>query len=231
MVTQHDDAQSNERTGLSLSRESRFFLTSRAAEKGGVIFYIFLAIALLAALTYSFTKDSHDNVAVQIANKTAQELYVQVNLVRSAVVECTLAWPGGGPDVDVNGTVETTENPNNPYPLIPTDAQNPGGAAADDSVRNLSCIGAPTGKTNIFQGAGNQGRFLPPPPAGFGQWLYVNDSSGVRIKISTTSSSDLTGLDALNRLMTRFTTCQADLNYGGCGTHCFTAWIQRTACP
>lgn len=206
---------------------------------GNVLLYILIAIALLAALTYSMTKEGGTKASVHLAHKTSQELYVQVNLIRSAVLECTLAYPAGGGDLypagSPDGVIDADDNPNNPYPLNPSSPLNPDGAAANDNVRNLTCIGAPAGSRSIFQGAGTQGRYLPPPPPGFGEWTYINhgDSStpteGVRIQII--ASDNATNRDALNRLMTKFSACQADLDYGGCGATCFTAWIQRTSCP
>lgn len=199
------------------------------SERGSVLFYIFLAIGLLGALTYSFVKDSRQNTTSQISYKSAEELYVQANVIRAAIMECAIEYPSGGGDLDADGDIDATDNPNNPYPVNPSNANNPHGVAANNNVRNLSCTGAPAGRANIFQGANNKGRLLPPPPPDFGEWTYINDANGVRIQITGNATAGAT--DALTRLMTRFVSCQADLNYGACGARCFTAWIQRTACP
>jgi len=198
-------------------------------EKGSVLFYIFLAVGLLAALTYSFVRDTRVNVSSQVGSKIAEELSVQVNVIRSAIMECAIEFPGGGGDLDADGDIDTTDNPNNPYPVKPTFTYNPEGAKANDQVRNLSCTGAPSGSRNIFQGSKNKGRFLPPPPAGFAEWTYINDASGVRIQIVGDNGPIAT--NAVTRLIGRYATCQADVNYGSCGASCFTAWIQRTSCP
>jgi hypothetical protein len=213
---------------------------SFSRQRGGVIFYVFLAVALLAALTYFVTRDSRENTGVQLANKTAQELYVQVNMIRSAIVECTLAHPEGGGDLDASGTIDTTDNPNTPYPLNPYNgaAAYPNSlvpvttysASSDNIVRNVACLigtTSPSTKQMIFQGANTQGRFLPPAPTGFGDWFYSNDSNGVRIKITTTNANDPVALDALSRLRAKFATCQAEINVASEGANVFTAWIQR----
>jgi hypothetical protein len=214
-TTDHD-------TGPLDAKRSRSFSRS---ESGSVLVYIFIAVALLAALTYTFTKNTRSDLSGQMANKISQELYVQANLIRSAVIECTLAYPAGGGDLDSSGTIDTTDNPNTPYPLTPNAALNPGGAAANDYARNMVCVGAPAASRNIFGSTNNQGRFLPPPPGGYTEWSYINDSNGVRIKITAPNSAS--DINALNKLMAKFSTSQADLNYGGCGATCFTAWIQR----
>lgn len=204
-------------------------LAARNSQKGSVLLYIFIAVGLLAALTYSFIGDSRDGMSTQNAVKTAQELYAQSNLIRSAIIECTLLYPAGGGDLDASGTIDSSDNPNTPYPVVPSSALNPEGAQADDSVKYVSCTGAPSGKRNMFQGTNNQGRILPPPPGGFSNWEYVNDSDGVRIQINAPNTS--LGIATLDRLMEKFETCQADIDYDGCGSDCFTAWIVRAACP
>ncbi len=100
-------------------------------------------------------------------------------------------------------------------------------------ARNVSCLvntgSYPTTQQLIFQGSNSRGRFLPPPPAGWPEWMYANDTNGVRISIIAPASAS--AVTALSMLMSKFATCQADMNYGSCGARCFTAWIQRNACP
>ena len=206
----------------------------KKGEAGNVLLYVFLAVGLLAALTYAFAKDSRENFSSQMAVRTAEELFVQVNLIRSSVHQCEIEFPNGGGDLNADGVIDTNDNPNNPYPINPSSPLNPAApagiaAAANNMVKNLTCVGAPAAEANMFQGANNQGRFLPPPPSSFTDWVYANDSRGVYIQI--TASNDASAINALNRLMSKFGTCQADLNYNGCGARCFTAWIVRAACP
>lgn len=202
-------------------------------ESGSVLFYIFLAMGLLAALTFSFTKNSRENASTQTAHRMSEEIFSQINVIRAAVTECTIEYPEGGGDLNGDGFINTTDNPNTPYPVNPSDANNPHGAAASDEVRNLSCTGAPAAEANIFQGANNKGRVLPPIPSGFSEWLYINDADGVSIQ--TVGPATAGAEDALARVMRKFATCQADLNYdrgtGGCGSRCLTVWIKRAACP
>ncbi len=195
-------------------------------ERGSVLFYIFLAVGLLAAVTYAFVKDSRQGVTTQNAYRIAEELQQQIQMIRAGVQECVLEYPGGGGDLDASGVVDDTDNPNTPYPLDPSNALNPGGAAANDQVRNLQCVGAPDAtRWNIFQGANNQGRNLAPIPSGFSEWTYTNDADGVYIQ--TTAPQDASSIDALNRLLAKYESCQAELNYGACGARCLTVWIKR----
>lgn len=214
--------------------------TSGNKEAGNVLFYVFMAVGLMAALTFAYVKDSRENLASQGAVRIAEELFVQGNLIRAAIQQCVMEFPQGGgdlapaPPAAVDGVITAADNPNNPYPLNPSSALNPRApagiaAAANDNVRNLTCVGAPAGEANMFQATNNQGRFLPPPPSGFTEWKYQNTAAGVYLQI--TAPTEAAALQALDRLMTKFGTCQADLNYGACGAGCFTVWALRAACP
>lgn len=210
-----------------------------SAQAGNVLFYVFLAVGLIGALTYSFVKDSRENFAAQNAVQVAEALFVQTNMIRGAVQQCIMEFPEGGDglcggfscaDLNRDGVISSLDNVNLPYPLNPTSTLNPNAkaglaAAATDDARNLSCVGAPASSALMFTGASNQGRFLPPPPSGFSEWKYQNDANGVYIQI--TSPNDAASLDALARLRNKFNTCQAEINYASCGTNCFTAWLLR----
>lgn len=229
-------------TAKEPSPQGRFFcFSSGGEEKGNALLYVFLAIGLLAALTYAYVKDSHENYASQSSVSIAESLYSQINMIKSAVMECVAEYPGGGGDMSSDGTIDATDNPNNPYPLNPSNAYNlkasPGGCTttsnatgcipqespANDYVSDLYCIGAPAGAAAMFNGSSNQGRYLPPPPNGFTQWVYKNDATfggagGVYIQI--TGPGDAASSIALTRLLGQFTSKQASLS-----GNTFTAWI------
>lgn len=207
-----------------------FFAGRPASESGSVLFYIFLAVGLLAALTFAFVGNDRESVTTQSAGRLTEDLYSQIHLIKSAVLECAMEFPNGGGDMDGDGTIDSADNPNNPYPVNPSFADNPYGPAANDNVRNLTCTGASSAaEAAMFSGANTKGRSLPQPPGGFGEWLYINDAAGVRIRI--TGPNEAATVQALTRLDQRFASCQIDANYGGCGATCLTAWILRAACP
>jgi len=206
----------------------------KRVEAGNVLFYVFLAVGLMAAITYAFVKDSRQGFSSEIAMRSAEDLFSQANLLRSAVQQCAMEYPEGGGDLNHDNNVDTTDNPNNPYPLKPTSPLNPNApagiaAASNDEARNLTCVGAPAGSARMFEGDGSQGRFLPPPPSGFSEWIYVNDTDGVYFKITADNIASATA--ALDRLYSRFTGCQAALNFNGCGTRCFAVFVVHNNCP
>src|SRR5690606_36330157 len=185
----------------------------------------------LAALSYAFTSDTRSSSSVQTANQNAQRLYVQANNIRAAVQECVLKYPGGGGDLNGDNTIDSDDNPNSPYPLDPdtADAVNPAPDAGDSLVRNLTCMTGSGGCENIYQGANNWGRLLPPVPPDYSDWVYKNDADGVDIQ--TTGSGSASNAQALSRLVDKFGGCQAELDFDGCGATCLTVWISRASCP
>jgi len=209
------------------------------------VFYVFLAVALFAALIFAFARGNRDVATSESAMRLSEGLYAEANMIRAAIQSCTLEFPAGGGDMGTvggvatpDGVIDADDNPNNPYPINPSSTFNPNApaglaAAADDSVRHLTCVGAPADRARIFEGASNQGRFLPPPPQGLSEWVYFNDTDGVRIRITGINAAAV--ISAFDRLAAKFDSCQAEAT-AGCSMdiskpRCFTLWIVRkTAC-
>lgn len=236
------------KTGEPSPKGRLSFFSDTRRQRGNALMYVFLAVALLGALSYAMVKDSGESQSVGSSVRFSEELAAQINMIKAAVTQCALEYPGGGGDMSNDGVVDDDDNPNNPYPIKPslalilrapagcTTTANAAGclsAAGDDYVRHLACVGAPIGQTNMFEGANNQGRFLPPPPGGFSEWTYVNDTSGSPaphgkgVYIQITAPDNATGAQTLTRLLAKFATDQADIDYDSCGARCFTAWIVR----
>lgn len=190
--------------------EGSFFRARR--DSGNVVFYALMAVMLMAMLIFAFARGGRENLTPLLATKIAEELFVQANLIRSAIQQCALEFPGGGGDMAPvgapDGVIDENDNPNNPYPLKPSAPENanaPAGiaAAGDDNVRHLTCVGAPADQAYFFDGIQNQGRYLPPPPQGFSEWTYNNSSSdGVLIEIVAPNTSEAKA--ALQLVKTKF---------------------------
>lgn len=217
----------------------------KSKNSGNALLYVFMAVGLLAALTYSFTKGTKENYSTQNAAKAAEELYVQANLIKSSIVQCTNEYVEGGGDLNSDGIFNEDDNANTPFPLEPNNGlieNAPAGCvvqgntagcvsvAENNNVRNLSCIGAPLGEAYMFSGTNNSGAFLPQPPSGFEEWTYKNDSNGVYIQIIG-KAKNATANMTVQRLKDKYSNCQSDIDYGNCGDNCFTAWIKRISCP
>ena len=179
-------------------------------EKGSALVYILIAIALLAALTLSFMQPSSQQTTAQNTTESVAALKSQIDLIESSIQECVLSYPGG--ESGLAGTFNT------PYPINPSSdyytAATAGNddAAANDQVRHIRCPGNPGGSSKahakIF--AGSSGRFLPPPPNLFEEWIYHSGKDGVFFYTST-DNSDAFLQTAMQKLDSQFSECQADV--------------------
>lgn len=173
------------------------------AESGSALVYILIAIALLAALTVTFMEPSSQQASSQNTFQTVADLNSQVNTIRSSVQECVLNYPSGE-----TGYVGKT---NFPYPANPSSTYL-ASPDANDQVRNIRCPGNPGGSSNnhadIFSGA--SGKFLPPAPDLFGEWIYSNTIDGVFF-YAATDKTDAFIQTALTKLDEQFSECEADV--------------------
>ena len=202
-----------------------------SSQKGGALIYILIAIALLAALTVTFTNSGGQSSSTQNSFKLATEINSQSRVIRSGIQDCILRYSRGD-----NGIVEA--NYIDPYPLNPTssDAQYTSYQESDDHVEYLRCPGADYEK--IF--GGNMSGFLSPPPNLLEDWEYQNGVGtvlgmpydGVYISIASDKSDPFID-DAMTKVDNLYSACEVDYTVGdgtnGCpsDTQCLRFWIIR----
>lgn len=211
-------------------------------ELGSALVYILIAIALLAALTVSFMGSDTQQSRSQNAFRTATNIENQIQFIRSVIQECVLTYPQGDASVDDTPGTGTDEGYYNPYPVNPSSGHFTGstlGAETNDNVEHIRCPGNPGGDQNNHEPlfGGSTGRFLPPAPDLFEDWIYFNgvqtDGSttfdGVYLTLRSDKSDPFIG-EALDRVDTKFATCEAasvtDAS-DGCptGYRCLRYWI------
>jgi len=171
------------------------------SEQGSAFVYILVAIALLAALTTSFMRPSSQQTTAQQSFKTISNLKSQIEFVRSSVQECVLVHSDGDRGADgISGLIGTS---NTPYPINPSSTylDSPDG---DNQLRHVRCPGDP-GNTNDHEDifSGRSGKFLPPPPDLFEEWIYENHADGVFI-YTQTDKTDAFLTTALQKLDDEF---------------------------
>jgi hypothetical protein len=179
-----------------------------AAQKGSAFVYILIAIALLAALTTSFMRPSSQQTTAQQSFKTISNLKSQLEFIRSTIQQCVLMYPDG--DRGLNGTSGLIGTSNTPYPINPSSTYLTS-PDSDNLVKHVRCPGDPGGSTDhsdIF--TGRSGKFLPPPPDLFEEWVYHNNVDGVFI-YNSTDKTDAFLDTALQKLDDEFAECEADI--------------------
>ncbi len=222
-------------------------MTKFRFSRGSALIYILIAIALIAALTASFMQPATQQTRTQNSFKLAAELNGQVQMVRAAIQDCILQYPTGDSAISVVGY-----HPN--YPLEPDSTYfptTPSIRAADKNVSGLRCPGnnpgSPSQNQHFLIFGGSSGRFMPAVPALFGPWTYRNGTNltvdgqtvtGVYFQ-TTTTNTDAYLAEAMQKVDSQFTACEADYIVGdgtnGCAnnTKCLRIWVKRVApvCP
>lgn len=198
-------------------------------QKGSALVYILIAIALLALLTASFMDSSSQQTTSQSTFNTVTELNSQISFIKSAIQECILTYPEGADDAA--GTT------NVPYPINPTSTYftAPASPAANDNVSNIKCPGNDQGhvKSHGVIFGGSSGKFLPPAPKLFLDWVYYNGPDGVFFYTST-NKADAFLTTAMTKLDSQFSECEADVisnANGGPPMNLTSAGASGPACP
>jgi hypothetical protein len=178
-------------------------------QRGSALVYILIAIALLAALTATFMDSSSQQTSSQNTFNIVSDLNSQINFIRSSIQECILTFPSGDTTMPVDpvGT-NIGRFPTRPYPLIPTNNYLASPATGSSLARDVRCPGNPGNSNNhtrIF--GGSSGKFMPPPPALFGDWFYHNDTDGVFFW-SATNKTDAHLATALQKLDSQYSACE-----------------------
>lgn len=229
-----------------------------ATERGSALVYILIAIALLAALTFTFMEPSSQQTTSQNTFKTASGVETQVEMIRSAIQECVLIYSEGDACISnttahancQNGSVETgvtrVHYPINPDSTFYTGATP--GRAGNMQVKNIRCPGNNPGETTthddhalIFSAA--SGKFMPPAPDLFTDWEYYHGPDGIFFW-TTTDKTDAFITSALDKIDDKYAECEADVVHGGgsgadldsassvaCAANniCFRVWMIATS--
>lgn len=171
----------------------------RSGEAGNVLLYIFIAVALLGALTMAMTSGGGDQAIATSAFRITDNLRSQAQGVRSAVLECILRYPSAGyPVVAVPGTAE--------------------------DVSGIECEPNDGVTADFLLFGGTLGHFVPQPPRPFNEWQYNNDGAGtiyIRIATPGASADDSSVISGIRNTVTQYTANEVESRCDGT-----EAWIQ-----
>ena len=190
-------------------------------ESGSALVYILIAIALLAALTFSFMEPSSQQTSSQNTFKMVADLQGQVDMIRSTIQECVLSYPKGDNTIDTTVGADD-ESARDNYPIRPDSDHYDGPPAstiaktAGRLVRDIRCPGQKNGSNpndHSLMFGGSSGKFLPPAPDLFEDWQYYNGEDGVFFWTQT-DKTDAFITTALTKLDESFSECEADVVVG-----------------
>lgn len=165
----------------------------RSAEAGNVLLYIFIAVALLGALTMAMSSGGGDQAIATSAFRITDSLRSQGQGIRAAVLECVLRYPSAGyPVVSVPGTAED---------LSAIECQPNDGVTSD---------------FDLF--GGTMGHFIPQPPAPFTNWQYNNDGAGtvyIRIATPPANADDPSVISGIRNAVSQYTADEVEARCDG----------------
>jgi hypothetical protein len=205
----------------------------KSSQRGSALVYILIAIALLAALTVSFMEPSGQQTQSQNTFKLTSELESQIEFIRTNVQECVVLHSGGDSGID-HTLAGTDPGANRAFPIDPRSARLTTPSTATSAlVRELGCPGnpgddpvpcvadptvspCPQDPTAVHEPifSGSSGKFMPPPPALFGEWQWYNGVDGVFFWIAS-NKTDAYITTALDKLNEQFGACEADVVTAG----------------
>ncbi|MCK5285038.1 MAG: hypothetical protein KAJ86_05570 [Alphaproteobacteria bacterium] len=189
----------------------------RKPEQGSALVYILIAIALLAALTFTFMEPSSQQTSSQNTFKSASALHGQVDMIRASIQECVLSYPTGDTTIDITTGTGTDPDARTNWPINPNSdhyATATPGKSGDRLVRNIRCpgdnpgVGSEEDHSRIF--SGSSGKFLPPAADLFDDWQYYNGVDGIFFWTET-DKTDAFITTALTKVDNKFAECEADI--------------------
>lgn len=183
-------------------------------QSGSALVYILIAIALLAALTFTFMEPSSQQTSSQGATRIQLEMENQASTIRSAIQECVLSYRKGDKSIDIGSSGSDPYARRN-FPIKPNSTHYNGAtipATAGRLVRDIRCPGDPgnddQNHAKIF--GATSGKFMPSPPDLFEDWEYYNGRDGVFFWTKT-DKSDAFISTALEKLDDKMSECEADV--------------------
>ncbi len=209
------------------------------AQQGNILLYILIAIFLAGMLTVTLTQGPQKSALTGQMDELTVAIKSDISVIESAVMDCVIMYPKGGPDDNGDGTISVTENANNPFPM--------GSGIAGYSWNEINgggvgCPGAPHDSFNDFvpildSKEGRALKILSDTTNYETYFLNSDQGEGVLLEI-TKPVSDPVWLEAIKRLNDSYSKCKASYSVanpatysfnGTCTNGCFFYWFKRPA--
>ncbi len=202
-------------------------LRQKHSQKGSAFTYIFIAVALLGALSaYLASSVSQSNTSRQLFS-VQSELESQMQAIRADLMSCVLVYDSG----------DGNDNPlgNRVYPHSPVNDTSPIGGVPypDNTLQYVECPNKtgmnPPEKQFIWHPS--NAKFPPALLSGFTEsWTYINDddaptaTAGTGVRFVITGPVDATVITAMQNIQARYSANEVDVDPV---TATLTFWIIR----
>lgn len=214
-------------------------MTRLKRSEGNVLTYILIGIFLLGLLTLAVSEGPKKSAVTMQLDKAIQMTLNAFTAIEASVNECTLLYPTPV-DINANGTIDTTDNPNAPYPLVYIPAT---GYANAGNVYEIICPGmpptpltvptAPDIKQYIFNTQTSKVTQMMGSEVTVGVSYVTSTTEGVYFVIQSIYASNPLWVETVTRVNASLSACKAAvITTGGTCTAtnpCLYYWIKRPA--
>ena len=180
----------------------------RRRSRGFILGYILMALILLGVVTVGLSRLRDEQTDAEQVERARQTLSDNLGAIRSQVMLCAAAN-----STDTAGLVAA----------MPLSAD----AEDGDLLVDVACPALGGDGVKLFDGT--NAVFVPDPPPGFEPWRYVNQLSGGGSGdiFAYTSTSDATGVAAVNRLSKSVSASQLQVTVGADGATMVTYYLRK----
>lgn len=212
-------------------------IMDKESQKGSVVVYALMTIFLVGLLITALSQGSKKNASSAQIDKLTLFLQQDIKTIHAFVSECVQIY-SDPIDVDGNGVIDATDNPNAPFPLYCADGTCALSGLTSDGVSGttgvpvaeIGCPGAPDSQRVIFnRNVGNNFRLLG-DTATYTAKYFTDGTEGVYLRITRVDSDDLWE-ESISRLNRKYSACSAAATTGAapCVNGCFYYWMVRRA--
>lgn len=198
---------------------------ARRTQKGSILIYILISIFLMGMVIAALTQGAKQSATTKNLNNMTLYLHSDIQVIEAAIQKCTLSYQKPV-DVDANGTIDATDNPNPPFPLY-GDLSSGGAGTA---VAGIKCPGAPVAKQPIFNNRQDGYMKMLADTATYTTTYFNDGTEGVYVRVTRATANAL-WTEAIGRVNAKYSTCRAAAvtAAGTCANGCFYFWILRRA--
>jgi hypothetical protein len=204
-------------------------LRQKHSQKGSAFTFIFIAVALLGALSaYLASSVSQSNTSTQLF-RVQSELESQMQAIRADLMSCVLVYDSGAGNENPSGNRVYPHSPSTDTSLI---AAFDAGLYASNSIEAVECPNktglSPPERQLIWHPV--NGKFPPAAISGFGtnRWTYINDDDGstpgTGVRFVITGPVDGAVITAMQNIQARYSANEVDVDPA---TATLTFWIIR----